>query len=231
MSIINSLISHFSSFLQSALYVLPISLVSLTIHEYAHGFVAYKLGDPTAKEEGRLSLNPLKHLDPIGFIFMLFFRVGYAKPVPVNPMYFKNPKKGMLLTAAVGPLSNFVLGVVCSFFTALIFVLSDFVYSGTVMDILFEIFYIATLLNISLAVFNLIPVHPFDGSRILGYFLPNSYHRFVYKYGTYIYIAFFVFLLSTDYVEIFIGTVQQFLTGWLWYLWQYPVAFIVKLFM
>ena len=93
----------------SMLLSIPAALIALTVHEYCHGYVAYRLGDPTARSLGRLSLNPLKHLDPIGTLFMILFGFGYAKPVPINPRYFKDPRKGMALTAAAGPLSNLLL--------------------------------------------------------------------------------------------------------------------------
>ncbi|MBQ8605617.1 MAG: site-2 protease family protein [Clostridia bacterium] len=226
MNILNNLMS----LLQDALYLLPISLLSLTVHEFAHGYTAYKLGDPTAKEQGRLTFNPIKHIDPIGFIMMVIFRVGYAKPVPVNPLYFKKPKLGMLITAAAGPLSNLAIAVFCSFFSVLFAVLSVELPTNAALDVVFTVFFLTTLLNLSLFVFNLIPVHPFDGSRILGYFLPNSYHNFIHKYGTYIYIAFFVFLIATDYVETVISTVQIFLYNCLMLIWYVPVSALVNLF-
>ena len=98
------------------LYIIIIYFISLTVHEFAHGFVAYKLGDPTAKDSGRLSLNPIRHLDPVGLVMMVLCRFGWAKPVPVNPNYFKNPKKGMMLTAIAGPASNLILAFISAFF-------------------------------------------------------------------------------------------------------------------
>ena len=102
------------------LLAIPAALIALCVHEYAHGYVAYRLGDPTARSLGRLSLNPLRHLDPIGTLFMLIFHFGWAKPVPINPRYFKDPRKGMALTAAAGPISNILL----AFCFALLFKLS-----------------------------------------------------------------------------------------------------------
>ena len=93
----------------AVLFAIPCVLLSLSFHEFAHAWVAYKLGDPTARNMGRLTLNPLKHLDPIGTLFMILFGFGYARPVPINPRYFKDPRKGMALTAAAGPLSNLLL--------------------------------------------------------------------------------------------------------------------------
>ena len=93
------------------LFVVPCVLIALTFHEFAHGYMAYKLGDPTAKNFGRLTLNPLKHLDPIGTICMIFFHFGWAKPVPINSRYFKKPRRDMALTAAAGPIMNFILAL------------------------------------------------------------------------------------------------------------------------
>lgn len=209
------------SYLEDALYVIPIILISLTFHEYAHGFVAYKLGDPTAKEEGRLTFNPLKHIDPLGFLIMIILRFGWAKPVPVNPMYFKNPRKGMLFTAAAGPVSNLLLAFVGSFF-ALFFFYAQLIKNSEVLSILYTFFLLFSFLNLGLAVFNLIPVYPLDGSRILGYFMPGRFNDFFIRYGNYIYIAFFVLVLATDYVSNAIYFVQSNLFSFLATVWQYP---------
>ena len=117
------------------LFVVPCVLIALTFHEFAHGYMAYKLGDPTAKNLGRLTLNPLKHLDPIGTICMIFFHFGWAKPVPINSRYFKKPRRDMALTAAAGPIMNFILALfgmlVCRILTKIFVAFpaqSDFVY-------------------------------------------------------------------------------------------------------
>lgn len=158
--------------------LVPVLLISLMAHELAHGFVAYKLGDPTAKRAGRLSFNPLKHLDPVGtamfFITYLFgwFIFGWAKPVPVSPYYFKNRQKGMALVGLAGPVTNFVLAVVSIVVLNAVQVDPN----GIIFDVLFTVFQV----NMVLGIFNLIPVPPLDGSRVLGAFLPrNAYERWV----------------------------------------------------
>lgn len=215
------------SYFTDILYILPIILISLTVHECAHGWVAYKLGDPTAKNEGRLTLNPLKHIDPIGFLVMIILRFGWAKPVPVNPMYFTNPKKGMLYTAIAGPASNLALALVSSLLFTLSYVLLPAVTFAMGVQ---TFFLLMTYLNIGLAVFNLIPVYPFDGSRILGYFLPRSFNNFFIQYGNYIYIAFFVLILVTDFVSDAIFFVQSNVSSFLINLWSYPIMAIANLF-
>lgn len=210
------------------IFIIPIYFISLTIHEYSHGLVAYKLGDPTAKDSGRLSLNPIRHIDPIGLIMMVLVRFGWAKPVPVNPLYFKNPKKGMMLTAIAGPVSNLLLSFVSAFITFVLMYInsvdSDVVYYACIF------FSLMTHVNIALAVFNLIPIHPLDGSRILNYFLPNSFSNFFYKYGNYIYIAFFVILMTTDVVSNAISVVQSYVFTAYGYLLKTPAYLLANLF-
>lgn len=176
---------------------IPIVLFSLTVHEVAHGFAAYKLGDPTAKSLGRLSLNPLKHLDPAGAICMLLFRFGWAKPVPINTRYFKKPRSGMALTALAGPVSNLLMSLVAFIISRYIYALggaalfSDSVTPLQLLCIFFDTFF---LMNLCLAVFNLIPVPPLDGSRILLVFLPDKLYFGIMRYEQYIYIGLIVCL-------------------------------------
>ena len=207
------------------LIIIPIALVSLTIHECAHGFVAYKLGDPTAKMSGRLTLNPIKHIDPVGLIMMIILRIGYAKPVPVNPMYFKNPKKGMFLTALAGPVSNLVLATLCVLLTQVFSIIAN-----STNGFLAEIFFMASILNLGYAVFNLIPVYPLDGSRILGYFMPDSFNNFFIKYGQYVQIAFVLLVVLTDVVSDVVFAVQIFLFRAIATMWSYPLSAILSLF-
>ena len=169
---------------------IPTVLIALTFHEVAHGFVAYKLGDSTAKYMGRLSLNPLKHLDPIGALCMVLCGFGWARPVPVDMRQFKNPKVGMAICAMAGPLTNLILGFLGAFlYWAMIVFFPDIRYNFQLLSLL-SIF---GVLNIYLAIFNLIPLPPFDGSRILFAALPNKYYFGVMKYEKL--IMFIVFFL------------------------------------
>lgn len=183
--------------------MIPIAIISLSVHESAHGYASYLLGDPTARNLGRITMNPLKHFDVIGFICMVLFRVGWAKPVPVNARYYKNPRVGMALTAAAGPISNLLLaliGVIGSESTWLVMRnMSAEAPAFMVVATVFNFFYLFSLCNISLAVFNLIPVPPFDGSRILYVFLPPKYYFGIMKYERYIMIA----VLVLFYLNVF----------------------------
>lgn len=160
------------------LYLLPILLISMMMHELAHGLVAYRLGDPTAKNRGRLSINPIRHLDPIGtamfIITYLFsgFVFGWAKPIPVSPYYFKNRQRGMAIVGAAGPITNFII--------ALIFALVLNWIAPSPDSRLFIVLWLVFQINVVLGLFNLIPIPPLDGSRVLGGFLPRgAYEKWV----------------------------------------------------
>ena len=187
---------------------IPAVLFTLTIHEVSHGYAAYRLGDPTAKAMGRLSLNPLRHLDPFGALCMLLFRFGWARPVPVNTRYFKKPRRDMALTAAAGPLSNLITGVVALFLSALFWKLAVQTYVSDVPDLWYRIlnwtaifFYLLFSVNIGLAVFNLIPIPPLDGSRIFALLLPPGIYVKFLQYERYISIGLTVLLL----VDLYVG--------------------------
>ena len=179
------------SFLQDAIYLIPAVLLSLSFHEFSHGYVAFKLGDPTAKQAGRLTLNPLAHIDPLGTLGMLIFRFGWAKPVPVNVMYFKDRKKGMAITAAAGPISNLLLAFLC-----LLLFVPVLVYAGwtAVGSYAANFLYIMVMINVGLAVFNLLPISPLDGSKILYAVLPNKIYFSIMRYERYFQPVLFLLL-------------------------------------
>lgn len=155
-------------------------LLCLTVHELSHGLVAYKLGDPTAKEKGRLTLNPVKHIDPFGFIMMLTVHVGWAKPVPVDMRYFKKPKQGMALTALAGPVSNFVFAVLAG---GLLSVLLNIMWTPRLL-----LYFLMDLviMNVGLGIFNLFPIPPLDGSKVLFSFLPTKAYLTILRYEKYV---------------------------------------------
>ena len=180
----------------SFLMALPIILFSLSLHEAAHAYVAYKLGDPTARNIGRMTLNPFKHLNLFGFLSMLLVGIGWANPVPINARNFKNPRNGMAISALAGPVSNFLLGIVFAIASAVLLSLELFdiiplkgelyIYGSVPAYYGYMFLYYGATLNLSLAVFNMIPAPPFDGSRILYVFLPPKYYFKVMKYERYI---------------------------------------------
>lgn len=196
------------TFMMSLLFRLPIVLLALCLHETAHSFVAYKLGDPTAKALGRLTLNPLKHLDPIGFGCMVLFGFGWAKPVPIDTRYFKEPKKGMALTAAAGPVSNILLAFVFAILLRIMVGVLTSLNISSVSELGYWVIYslqtfllLGIRLNLSLAVFNLIPIPPFDGSRIFLSMLPEKTYFAVMRYERYIYVA-FLFVLAMGWLDV-----------------------------
>ncbi len=203
----------------SKLMSIPTILIAITFHEYAHGRVANKLGDPTAKALGRLSLNPIKHLDPLGALCMLMFGYGWAKPVPINTRYFKKPKRDMALTALAGPLTNIALGFVGMLLFAIVAKLFSFAPTEGAwadfqfMTLLFlQYFY---TLNIAFAVFNMLPIPPFDGSRVLFSFLPPKYYFGIMRYERQIMLGFFILLIAGSWVPQLniISTVLGFFTN------------------
>ena len=154
----------------------------LTIHETCHGLAAYALGDPTAKSMRRLSLNPLRHIDWIGLCMMFFCGFGWAKPVPVDPRYFRKPKQGMALTALAGPVSNLLLALLLLLFSRLIY---DFAPYSDLWNLLFGFLLDTAGLSIGLGVFNLVPIPPLDGSKVLAVFLPDHAYFQLMRYERY----------------------------------------------
>ena len=175
----------------NALYMFILRAVAVLLvipfHEAAHAFISWKLGDPTAKNAGRLSLNPLRHFDPLGTLCMVLGGVGWARPVGIDARRFRDPKKGMALSAAAGPAANLLLAYVCVLlYKALFYLMAG---GAAVPGFVLDFLSVLASLNISLGVFNLLPVPPFDGSRIALLFLPRKYYFKAMQYERYIMIA------------------------------------------
>ncbi len=168
---------------------------TMPIHEYAHALIATKLGDETPRLSGRLTLNPLAHVDLLGALMIFLCGFGYAKPVSVNPRNFKDPKKGMALTALAGPISNLLMG----FFFVFLSVLVQTVFYKLDMMLLYPMvsfLYFAAAINVNLAVFNLLPIPPLDGSRILQLLIPAKHYYKFLQYERYVVIVVFILILS-----------------------------------
>lgn len=164
-----------------------IILFAITVHEFSHAAAADLMGDPTPRLAGRLSLNPIKHIDPIGFLMLLLVRFGWAKPVPINPYNFKDPVRGEMVVSFAGPLSNFLcawLAAVLMRFFPVIFQMNGYVQVAAANFI---------WLNLALAVFNLLPIPPLDGSHILEPFIPDEYRQMLEQYGFFILIFILIF--------------------------------------
>ena len=191
---------------------IPLIILILSTHEYAHGFIANKIGDPTAENLGRLTLNPLKHIDPIGFLMFLFVGIGYAKPVPINSRYFKKPKRDMALVAAAGPLANLLMALIFTLLIKiLLLVVPFFSMDGWQMEAsiyAYMIFYYGIYYSLAFMIFNLLPVPPLDGSRILYAFLPTKALLWVQRYEQYFFWGLFgLFLVCSIFDVSIIGLV------------------------
>lgn len=184
----------------SYLISLPGLLTAIIFHEIAHGLTAYWLGDPTAKNAGRLTLNPIKHIDPVGFMFMLIFRFGWAKAVPINPMYFKNRKLDTILVSLAGVTVNFIIAIITG---------AVLVYGNITNETVLDMLGIGMWYNIMLGVFNLLPFPPLDGSKVVASLLPVKLEYFFYKYERYFYIV-LLGLIATDMVQRILGPLVNF---------------------
>lgn len=178
------------------LFLIPGILLAITLHEFAHGWVSWRLGDPTPKQTGRLTLNPVRHLDPFGVICMLVFHMGWAKPVEINPYYYKNKKAGVALVSLAGPAINILTGAIGIFFLIWLEISTQ---TGRMevtelLQNIYRLLYYFSMLSINLAVFNLIPIPPLDGSKILSVFLPDRALHIFIRYERYFTIVLVVAL-------------------------------------
>ncbi|HJW74718.1 MAG TPA: site-2 protease family protein [Thermoleophilia bacterium] len=203
------------------LLILPVLLVSLVLHELAHGLVADALGDPTPRAMGRLTLNPLPHLDLFGTVMLVIttlapggFLFGWAKPVPVDPRHFRSPQRGMMIVGAAGPLTNFAIAVGAAQLLR---------FAGDVHGLFFEVFWDLYVLNLFLGFLNLLPIPPLDGSRVIGGLLPaRLYPAWVSldRFGNLLFLVLFVILVSNPtaltnvFYPLFRGVSQVLLPGW-----------------
>lgn len=187
-------------FIKNKSLILPGILIAITFHELAHGYSAYLLGDSTAKNQGRLSLNPLRHIDIVGFIFLLTVGFGWAKPVPINSYNFKNRKLGTIIVSIAGPATNFMLAII----GIIIFSLT-----ANSSELILRIVYTMIFYNVILGVFNLIPLPPLDGSKIIASLLPTKYEFMFYKYEKYLYFLLILLMISNG-VEIILEPVITF---------------------
>jgi Zn-dependent protease len=193
----------------SFLLSVPVIILVLSVHEYAHGYVAKKLGDPTAENLGRLTLNPLKHIDLIGFLMFLVVGVGYAKPVPINSRYFKKPRRDMALVGAAGPISNFLMAILFTGIIKILQVIFSFVpvaavpeWTPAALGYAFQILGLGVFYNLAFMIFNLIPVPPLDGSRILYAFLPSKALLWVQKYERFFFWGILALFFLSSFLNI-----------------------------
>ena len=240
--------TNFSTdWLISILLTIPGVLLALSVHECAHGWMSYKLGDPTARNFGRLTLNPIKHIDPMGLLCMIFAGFGWAKPVPVNARYYKKPRRDMALVAAAGPISNLIMSVIGLLLVFIIYFIYQSVSADPIhfnflflsahvgiapqtddtsikiMSLLFLLLVRFARLNIGLAVFNLIPIPPLDGSRIAFIFLPPKFYFGVMRYERYIQIAMFALLFLGAFDGILADLSYYLLVGILYLIQLIPI--------
>ena len=175
--------------IQSLLLMAPPILLALTFHEYAHAYVAHRFGDDTAQKSGRLTLNPLRHLDPLGTIMIFLVQFGWAKPVPVNPYNLRNPKKDMLWISAAGPLSNMLLALISGLLFRLFSDSAMMAERNSLTGFLVIVVFLSLKINLALAIFNILPIAPLDGSKILYGLLPPGFGKMIFafeRYGPYI---------------------------------------------
>ena len=206
---------------------IPITLLALSMHELAHGWVSFKLGDPTPKWQGRLTLNPKAHLDFVGTIMMIFFRFGWAKPVQINSSYYKNQTTGIALTALAGPVMNFLLGLAGGILgTFLTVAMLKFSWTDAAATT-YYITQVFVIRNICFAVFNIIPFPPLDGFKVAGVLFPQKFYYTVLKYERYI-IWILILLCFTGLFGRIITVPVSYLTNKILELAQGMFGFLLK---
>lgn len=168
--------------LLSLVLSIPGLFLALSFHEFAHGYAAYLMGDNTARYNGRLSLNPMAHLDIVGTLCLLLFHFGWAKPVPINPANFRNHRKGIIVVSLAGPFANFLLALVCTILCKLLY---GFISTSQIAEFFYMVLLYAQVMNVGLMVFNLIPIPPLDGSKVLMEFLPYRMRYQMYSLERY----------------------------------------------
>ena len=218
---------NWSVLIDMLLAVIP-ALICITLHELSHGFVAYKLGDNTAKNMGRLTLNPIKHIDIFGLIMMVVFKFGWAKPVPVNMRNFKNPKRDMAITALAGPLSNVLICCVVLFIYGLVYLPCNLAGTEFAGSLLYAV-YITAYLSIALAIFNIIPIPPLDGSKVLFSLMSDKSYMKLMRYERYGMLLLLV-LIVTDVLGNPLYAVTQFVFDKLFFFAEWGSALSVSLF-
>lgn len=222
--------------LLSYLYIAPAALIAIIFHEVSHGLMSYWLGDPTPKVEGRLTLNPMKHLDPIGTLCLIVFKFGWAKPVRVNPRYYKNPKWGMALVGLAGPLANYLTAFLAGLFCILMI---RFAPATQLTEIVCTFLMYVIMINVGLGTFNLIPIPPLDGSKIVGAILPEeAYYQYMkyQKYGTFMILGLLILLdvlTASTYVKNQFNAIKNGtsdLADGDWYKGQHFISYFLSLF-
>ena len=206
---------------------LPIVILSLTLHEIAHGYTAYRLGDLTAKNDGRLSLNPLRHIDPIGLVVLAIFHFGWAKPVMVNPKNLKNPKKDMAIISLAGPLTNYALSALFYIPLFAMGIKNPLVQDITGSGYLVLYLRMGFIMNISLASFNILPVPPLDGSKVFGSLLPDRLYYKIVLFAPQISIGILLLLSVTGLLSYIIVPMMVSVT----YLYYIAARFISGIFL